>query len=79
MLQKELVKSWLAAVLLPRNNMQPSILTPQIKALPIPVRAGVGLKPDHYQTILETKPDIGWFEIHPENYMANGGATHHYL
>ncbi len=51
----------------------------QITALPIPAQAGVGLKPDHYQTILETKPDIGWFEIHPENYMAEGGAIHHYM
>mgnify|MGYP002635037569 CR=1 FL=1 len=46
---------------------------------PIPARAGVGLKPEHYQTILATKPDIGWFEIHPENYMGAGGAVHHYL
>ncbi|MCP3928391.1 MAG: DUF692 domain-containing protein [Bacteroidetes bacterium] len=45
----------------------------------IPARAGVGLKPDHYKTILSEKPDIGWFEIHPENYMAKGGAIHHYL
>jgi len=59
--------------------MQHSKNTKQIKALPIPVRAGVGLKPEHYQTILETKPNIGWFEIHPENYMADGGAIHHYL
>ncbi|MCP4413476.1 MAG: DUF692 domain-containing protein [Gammaproteobacteria bacterium] len=56
--------------------MQPSS---QITALPIFAQAGVGLKPDHYQTILETKPDIAWFEIHPENYMADGGAIHHYL
>ena len=47
--------------------------------LPIPVRAGVGLKPEHYQTILETKPDIGWFEIIPENYMGAGGAVHHHM
>ncbi len=46
---------------------------------PIPVRAGVGLKPEHYDTILTTKPDIGWFEIHPENYMGGGGAVHHYM
>jgi len=46
---------------------------------PIPVRAGVGLKPEHYDTILTTKPDIGWFEIHPENYMGDGGAVHHYM
>jgi uncharacterized protein (UPF0276 family) len=46
---------------------------------PIPAKAGVGLKSDHYQTIIETKPDIGWFEIIPENYMAEGGAVHHYM
>lgn len=46
---------------------------------PIPARAGVGLKPEHYATILETNPDIGWFEVHPENYMGEGGAPHHFL
>lgn len=46
---------------------------------PIPARAGVGLKPEHYSDILETRPDIGWFEIHAENYMGAGGPPHHYL
>ena len=46
---------------------------------PIPARAGVGLKSIHYQTILETNPDIGWFEVHPENYMGAGGPPHRYL
>ncbi|WP_319532344.1 DUF692 domain-containing protein [uncultured Cohaesibacter sp.] len=46
---------------------------------PIPARAGVGLKPIHYKTILETSPDIGWFEVHPENYMGAGGPPHRYL
>ena len=46
---------------------------------PIPARAGVGLKPEHYADILETKPDIGWFEVHAENYMGAGGPPHHYL
>jgi uncharacterized protein (UPF0276 family) len=45
----------------------------------IPARAGVGLKPEHYDTILETRADIGWFEVHPENYMGEGGAPHYYL
>lgn len=45
----------------------------------IPSRCGVGLKAEHYQDILETKPDIGWFEVHPENYMGAGGPPHHYL
>jgi uncharacterized protein (UPF0276 family) len=45
----------------------------------LPPRAGVGLKPEHYRAILDTAPDIGWFEIHAENYMGQGGAPHHYL
>jgi uncharacterized protein (UPF0276 family) len=48
-------------------------------AFAIPPRAGVGLKPAHYRDILETSPDIGWFEVHPENYMGAGGPPHHYL
>ena len=46
---------------------------------PIPARAGVGLKPEHYQAILASRPDIGWFEVHAENYMEPGGPPHHYL
>ena len=46
---------------------------------PIPARAGIGLKADHYAEILETRPDLGWFEVHPENYMGAGGPPHRYL
>jgi uncharacterized protein (UPF0276 family) len=45
----------------------------------IPPRAGVGLKPRHYRAILDTRPDIGWFEVHAENYMGAGGEPHHFL
>ena len=45
----------------------------------IPPRAGVGLKPEHYRAIIEGKPDIGFFEIHAENYMGAGGPPHRYL
>jgi uncharacterized protein (UPF0276 family) len=45
----------------------------------LPPRAGVGLKPEHYREIVETSPDIGWFEIHAENYMGEGGPPHHQL
>jgi uncharacterized protein (UPF0276 family) len=44
-----------------------------------PARAGIGLKPEHYRTILDTLPDIGFFEIHAENYMGAGGPPHRYL
>lgn len=46
---------------------------------PIPAAAGVGLKPQHYVEVLETRPAIGWFEVHPENYMGEGGSPHAYL
>lgn len=39
----------------------------------LPPRAGVGFKLEHAQPILEDKPDVGWFEVHPENYMVAGG------
>lgn len=33
---------------------------------------GIGLRSPHYQEILDTPPEIGWFEIHPENYFCGG-------
>ncbi|WP_233192720.1 MNIO family bufferin maturase [Acidimangrovimonas sediminis] len=45
----------------------------------LPPRPGVGLKPQHYAEILATRPDIGFFEVHAENYMGAGGPPHRYL
>ncbi len=45
----------------------------------IPPRAGVGLKAEHYRHIVEIKPDVGFFEVHAENYMGAGGPPHRYL
>jgi len=45
----------------------------------IPARGGVGLKAEHYRTIVETLPDVGFFELHAENYMGAGGPPHRYL
>ncbi|TAJ87810.1 MAG: DUF692 domain-containing protein [Reyranella sp.] len=42
-------------------------------------RAGAGLKPEHQRHILEARPDVGWFEVHAENYMGAGGPPHHSL
>jgi uncharacterized protein (UPF0276 family) len=37
-----------------------------------PVRAaGVGLRLPHLASVLRDRPDAAWFEIHPENYLAN--------
>lgn len=45
----------------------------------LPDRAGLGLKPQHFAEILATEPDLGFFEIHAENYLVAGGPFHHYL
>jgi uncharacterized protein len=45
----------------------------------VPPSAGVGLKTEHYRTIIETRPEIGFFEVHAENYMGAGGPPHRYL
>ena len=42
----------------------------------LPAQAGLGFKPQHFDAIRETRPDLGFFEIHAENYMGAGGAPH---
>ncbi|WP_261887365.1 MNIO family bufferin maturase [Vibrio aerogenes] len=44
-----------------------------------PARSGVSLKPCYFQTILENRPQVGFFEIHAENYLSPGGPAIHYL
>jgi uncharacterized protein len=48
-------------------------------ARPLPAKAGVGLKPEHYSAIMAGDAAVSWFEVHPENYMGAGGAPHHWL
>lgn len=45
----------------------------------LPPRAGLGLKTEHFKQVLGQRPDIGFFEVHAENYMVDGGPFHHYL
>jgi uncharacterized protein (UPF0276 family) len=45
----------------------------------LPWAAGISLKPQHFREVLESRPDIGFFEVHAENYMVDGGPFHHYL
>ena len=45
----------------------------------LPARAGVGLKPEHFRAVLASRPAIGFFEVHAENYMVDGGPFHHFL
>lgn len=45
----------------------------------LPATASVGLKLEHCKEVLETTPAFDWFEVHPENYMCDGGPPHHFL
>ena len=35
--------------------------------------AGIGLRSQHYGAMLESMPDVGWLEVHGENYFCDGG------
>jgi uncharacterized protein (UPF0276 family) len=38
----------------------------------IPAKAGIGLRFQHHQAVLDTRPDVAWMEVHTENYMGGG-------
>lgn len=46
----------------------------------LPSSAGVGLKPEHYRDVMTTPEGAGlWVEVHPENYMTDGGPRRAWL
>lgn len=48
----------------------------------LPVRAGIGLKPQHYADVLaatEQGRAPAWAEVHPQNYFGAGGPPHRWL
>jgi uncharacterized protein (UPF0276 family) len=50
-----------------------------IGALPLPRAgswAGAGFKPEHLEAILADTAQVGFFEVHAENYMGAGGPPH---
>ena len=40
---------------------------------------GVGLRVPHYRQFLEQRPQVGWLEVHTENYLAQSGWDWHVL
>ncbi len=46
-----------------------------MSSMRMPARAGVGLRLPHIEEVMATRPSAGWFEIHPENFVANPHAT----
>lgn len=42
----------------------------------LPARAGVGFKPQHFSAVVTARQPLGFFEVHAENYMGDGGKPH---
>lgn len=40
---------------------------------------GLGLRKEHYDAVLASRPDVDWFEILSENYLVEGGKPLDYL
>jgi uncharacterized protein len=55
--------------------MSPAAINPP---RPIPAKAGIGLRFQHHQAVLDVAPDVAWMEVHTENYMG-GGTPLRYL
>ena len=41
----------------------------------LPVAAGIGLRAPHIAQVLADRPPVAWFEVHSENYYADGGPA----
>jgi uncharacterized protein (UPF0276 family) len=54
--------------------MNPTGATAAASANRTPSRAGVGLRLPHLAEVVATRPPVAWFEIHPENFLANPHA-----
>lgn len=39
---------------------------------PLRAAAGIGLRFQHHQAVLDTRPEVAWLEAHTENYMGGG-------
>ena len=38
----------------------------------LPCTAGIGLRAPHYREVLDTRPALGWVEVHNENFFGGG-------
>ncbi|HEX9178955.1 MAG TPA: DUF692 domain-containing protein [Burkholderiales bacterium] len=59
-----------------RGSLQPSRFGAPSR---LPAREGIGLRAPHYRELLERRPDVGWLEVHSENYFGAGGQPLHFL
>jgi len=47
--------------------------TPSPAPAAIPDLAGIGLRNCHFGSLMQSWPDLGWVEVHSENYFGDGG------
>ena len=45
----------------------------------LPIRPGIGLRAPHHREVLDTRPDVAWWEVHSENFFAEGGVSRRFL
>ena len=57
-------------------NLRPA--QAQERRIPIPAKAGIGLRFPHHEAVADTRPEVVWLEAHTENYMG-GGTPLRYL
>jgi uncharacterized protein len=48
----------------------------RLPIFPTPLKAGGGYKHEHLQDILHDEHGVGFFEVHAENFMGDGGPAH---
>lgn len=48
----------------------------RLPIFPPPIKAGAGFKHEHLADILRDGHKVGFFEVHAENFMGDGGAPH---
>lgn len=60
-------------------STSPIFGTTRFPSVPLPPRAGAGLKTEHIDAILADRETVGFFEVHAENYMGDGGPVHRAL
>ena len=47
----------------------------RLPIFPTPLKAGAGFKHEHLDDILRDRDGVGFFEVHAENFMSEGGPN----
>lgn len=61
------------------GGQQPSSLSTELVLPEHFLGFGLGLRTEHFQQVLDSKPKLDWFEVVSENFMVDGGKPKHYL